>query len=485
MLTAPVALIRRMENQAVISGIAEYDLMLRAGIRAADYIREFFPYARRFVILCGGGNNGGDALVAARYLLPHKVVIFSTKDKVSFTGCAANAVRDLPETIPFFVRSTLSDADFFPGDVIVDGLLGIGFSGGGLKANVQNFISAVNRSNLPVVALDLPSGIDADSGNAADNGAVKADVTLTFGRPKSGLFQSDGSLLRGAVRLLDIGLSGDSPDGIAVYTNVEAVAAVPRFAVDCHKNSRGRILIWGSSPEYPGAAALSAVAALKAGAGIVRCVSEADLSNRLCNAVIFEKLIPGNYPDKFMKSSDVLVCGCGWGSCANVESLHRALEFPGKVVLDADALNIAAGEPSSWICRENLIITPHPGEAARLMQAFGIPSSGNRQSDALNLAKRLNATVVLKGHDSVVAFPGGKPLLVAAGSPMLATAGSGDVLAGVIGALAGKMETVEAAALGAYIHGVAGENLRSIPIADELPQLISEVIIKLQRNQLI
>ncbi len=486
MQTAPVALIRRMEKEAVLSGIPEYELMLRAGIQAAHYIREYFSASRRFVVLCGGGNNGGDALVAARYLLPSQVVIYSTREKDSFTGCAAEAVRDLPESIPFIVRQSLSKADFFPGDVIIDGLLGIGFTGSMLRENIQSFIAAVNDSKLPVVALDLPGGIDADSGFAAVNGAIRADVTLTFGRPKSGLFQHDGERLRGILRVLDIGLSGDDPDGIRVFTNLDAVESIPHFPVDCHKNSRGRVLIWGASNEYPGAAALSTLAALKAGAGIVRCASEADLHDRLCNAAIFEKLPVGGYPEKFMAVSDVLVCGCGWGSCANAENLKRVLNFSGKVVLDADALNVLARNPDCWIKRENVIITPHPGEAARLMTAFNIVPGGERITDAANLAEILHAVVVLKGRDSVVAVPGKKPWIVPAGSSMLATAGSGDVLSGVIGALAaGDSSTELAALLGVYVHGIAGENCRGILIADELPQAVSEVIVKLQQNQLI
>ncbi|MBR7121521.1 MAG: NAD(P)H-hydrate dehydratase [Lentisphaeria bacterium] len=485
MQTAPVALIRRMEKQAVDSGIPEYELMLRAGIQAAHYIRKHFPDAGRFVILCGGGNNGGDALVAARHLLPAEVIIYSTVEKNTFTGCAANAVRDLPETIPFIYRQSLSHADFFPGDVIIDGLLGIGFSGGRLRESTRSFIAAANAAGLPVVALDVPSGIEADSGFCADNGALRADITLTFGRPKSGLFQNDGSKLRGALRVLNIGLSGDESSGMRVFTNLDAVNLIPHFPVDCHKNSRGRVLIWGGSPEYPGAAALSSLAALKSGTGIVRCASEADLSGRLCNAVIFEKLASGGVPEKSMAFSGVLVCGCGWGSCASRENLLRALEFPGKVILDADALNIAAQNPDCWKIRKNLVLTPHPGEAARLLKAFRIASSGDRLTDAANLAAQLHAVVILKGRDSVAAAPGHSPVTVAAGSPMLATAGSGDVLAGVIGALAESLEIFDAAVLGAYVHGVAGEMCNCIPVADELPQMVSEVIVKLQRNQII
>ncbi len=484
MRCASVSQVRRMEKEAISGGTAEYELMLRAGIQAAHYIDHHFPGAGRFVILCGGGNNGGDGLVAARYLKNAPVIIFSTKEKSDFSGCAANAVRDLPEEIPFTVRRKLNPADFFPGDVIIDALLGIGFSGDKLRAEVENFIWCANETHLPIVALDLPSGINGDSGVASLDGAVNAVLTLTFGAAKNGLFYGDGAVLRGKLRVIGIGLSGEA-DGLEIFSNRDAVEVIPRFAPECHKNRRGRVLVWGSSPEYPGAAALTVAGALKSGAGMVRCVSEADLSGRLCNAAIFRQLKNREKPESFMKESDVLVCGCGWGSCATGENLRYALSFPGKVVLDADALNQIAREPALWQKRENLLITPHPGEAARLMAAFGICGSRDRRENALALAKTLGCTVLLKGRDTVVATPGGRAVTIAAGSALLATAGSGDVLAGIIGAAASwGLDISDAAMLGAYIHGIAGESAPKIFAADELPDMAGKVVCELQNNAL-
>lgn len=488
MLTSPVALIREMERAAVASGTAEYELMLRAGVQAGRWIAAKYPLAQRFVILCGGGNNGGDALVAARYLFDSakKLIVYSTRSKQDFSGCAAMAAADLPEEIPFLVKDELGENDFFPGDVIVDGILGIGFSGGKLRENAASFIRAANSSSLPVVALDLPSGIDADSGDAAENGAIKADLTLTFGRVKPGLFQSAGSVLRGTLRLIDIGLSGGNSGGMEIFTNLDAVEKVPRFPVDCHKNSRGRVLIWGGSPEYPGAAALSTLAALKSGAGLVRCASSADLHGRVCNAAIVGKLASNEIPEEFIALSDVLVCGCGWGKSVFPQAVERALDFPGCVVLDADALNFIAGTPEVWKRRDNIVITPHPGEAARLCAAWKIAFSGGRVEQAAALAEYSGAVTVLKGHDTVVAAPGKAPVIIAGGNALLATAGSGDVLAGTIGALAAQgVPAFDAASLGAYIHGIAAEDAGEILIADELPALIARKILQLQRNELV
>ena len=487
MYCAGTNLIRQMEKESVAGGVPEYELMRRAGIQAARWINDRFPDAARVVILCGGGNNGGDALVAAAYLRHREVIIYSTKEKSAFSGCAACAVRDLPEKIPFIVRKTLSEADFFSGDIIVDGLLGIGFCGKELRSDVQSFIKAANSSNLPVISLDLPSGINADTGEAAVNGAVRAHTTLTFGRPKSGLFTGDGAQLRGGLRILDIGLTDVAGTaGREIFSNFEAEKIVPRHRLDVHKNSRGKVAVWAGSAKYPGAAVLCSHGALKAGAGMVRCASEADLSSRLCQAVIFEQLSPGGIPEDIFSVSDVLVCGCGWGNTGSVAALRAVLDFPGKVVLDADALNFIAGHPEVWQKRNDVIITPHPKEAERLLLGFGMALSESRIKNAVMLASETGAVTLLKGRDTVVASPDGRAVTIAAGNPLLATAGSGDVLAGVIGAQAAQgLSAVDAAMLGAYVHDIAAERADGILTADEMPGIISHIMVKLQNNRII
>ena len=487
MYAQTVARVRELEKLSLAGGMPEYELMRRAGVTAAAWIDALFPDAGRFIVLAGGGNNGGDALVVAAHLTSAPVEVFAVKPLAEYSGCAVEAAAGLPGSIPLTVKESLERGDLRPGDVIIDGLLGIGFAGGKLRDNIRRSIEVVNRSRLPVVALDLPSGIDGDSGLPAESGAVEADITLTFGAVKAGLLTPAGSRYRGQLRLLDIGLLPDGDGEAMVFTNIDAVETMPQSALDCHKNSRGRVMIWGGSPEYPGAAALAAYAALKSGAGIVRCASQADLSCRLKDSVIFHQLFTGEIPEKFMADSDVLVCGCGWGSCAVPESLRRALVFPGVVILDADALNCAARHPQEWIERDNLIITPHPGEAERLRVAAGLPPEKERGRLAARLAAHYGAVTVLKGRDTVVASPSGKVITVAAGSELLATAGSGDVLSGVIGALAAQrgMRPFDAAVSGVYIHGIAGENFRRILSADDLPELISQTIRKIRYNRFI
>lgn len=485
MRSAAVETVRKLEKACIAGGTGEFTLMRRAGVRAAAWISAKFPRAGRFVILCGGGNNGGDALVAAAELSKKfPVVIYSTRARDEFRNCAATAAADLPPEIPFFVRQKLDENDFFSGDVIVDGLLGIGFTGGALRDEVKSFIAAANRSRLPVAALDLPSGIDGDSGNASPDGAVTAALTLTFGVPKNGLFASDGIGKRGMVRCIDIGLPANDAPGVEIMTNCDAVKMMPDFAPEDHKNSRGRVLVWGGSVEYPGAAALAVCGAMCSGAGLVRCVSE--VLPDLPRAAIYRRLGALETPESWYDLSDVLVCGCGWGSSGNAAKLSAAWEFPGTLIVDADALNVLARHPGVWKKRENLILTPHPGEAARLAESAGVTLSGNRMENARLLAEKFHATVIYKGKDSIVAAPGREPRVIAAGSPALATAGCGDVLAGCVGALAARrgVDAFTAAVLGAYLHGVAGENAPGVLIADQLPEQIGLSLRKIVSNGL-
>ena len=323
-----VSAVRNAERAAMDSGVPEYSLMFDAGSQAADIINFHYPRARCFVILCGGGNNGGDALVAATILFRRyrrNVVVYSVKARDAFSGCAKCAADDLPREIGFFHRNTLSEKDFKPGDVIVDGLLGIGFSGGALRDEVKSFIRAAVGSGLPVVALDLPSGMNGDTGIVSPDGVINADMTITFGMLKAGLFSGEGSRYRGKLRLVDIGLESTEVSEREVFTNLDAVKSVssPRF--DCHKNSRGRVLVWGGSSLYPGAPVLSAVAALRCGAGIVRIASSGDCRMLAPAEVIVKKILCGSDVSRdireFFPLSDVLVAGCGWGDETPVEAL--------------------------------------------------------------------------------------------------------------------------------------------------------------------
>ena len=471
--------IRSAEAKARGGDADGYGLMLRAGRAAAEIIREFFPRVRRTVVLCGGGNNGGDALVVASSL-PGKVVVYASRPLAELRGAAKRAAKDLPDDVDVCVCEDLSSDAFRPGDLIVDGLLGIGFSGGALREPVSSFIRAANGSGCRIVSLDVPSGLDSDTGCAAEPTA-RADLTVTFGAVKKGLLCGDGPALCGVLRAVDIGLGRVSQDDRAV-TFGEAVKLLPRLSSEVHKNSRGALLVAAGSREFAGAAALTACAALRCGAGIVRLA--AVRAENLPHAVIVREfpsesgvLSPSVWREiaPWLRASDALAAGPGWGN-AEPGLLSGVFDFSGPVVLDADALNLVSRNPQLWRGRGDMVITPHPGEAARLARAFGV-SAGSRSELARALAEKMGVVVLLKGKFTVIASHDGREKIVLSGSPALATAGSGDVLTGIIGALlAAKLAPFDAAVLGASLHGRAGELAGRGAIADDLPLILRDIL---------
>lgn len=490
-----VETMRRLERLTIAAGIPGYELMRRAGIGAAAEIRAFLRGRDidRAVILVGRGNNGGDALVVAG-LLGIPTEVWATGPLTELHGEAAEAARDLSADIPVRVAETLSPGDFRKGDLIVDGLLGTGFSGPP-RPQFCNWIEAANASNRPIAALDLPSGIDGDSG-VASGPAIRATLTVTFGFPKCGHFSADGPAASGRLRLVDIGLPTRDEEVKAegeAFFACDAAKLLAPLPYDAYKNRRGQLLIAAGSAEYSGAAALAARAALRMGAGIVRLAVPARPYAALPGALIVREVASRegcfdreSIPEleEMMAHSDAVAAGSGWGLSHGLGAvLSRLLDFPGALLLDADALNAAAREPQLWKPREKLVITPHPGEAKRLAEAFGIAVSPDRPAFAAALAEKLGAVIVLKGPQTVVAAPDGRRSWNTSGSPALATAGSGDVLSGIIGALlAGSPDRpFEMAQLGVFLHGLAGEAFHPGLIADDLPELAALSLSSLYR----
>ena len=476
---ASVDQVRAAENAAVSTGIAEYELMLRAGRGAARIIREYFPGKQRIAVLCGGGNNGGDALAVAA-LLKGDIHVFSTKKAAELTGAAGCAARDLPEHIPFTVCESLEPEMLASFDLLIDGLLGIGFKGKSLRKNAASFIRSINCSRLPVAALDVPSGLDCDTGDVPDQ-AVRADLTITFGAVKRGLLCGKGPELCGVLRTVDIGLADVSEDDRAV-TFEDVCRMLPRFGADVHKNRKGELLVAAGSFEYSGAAALTASAALRGGAGIVRLATVKARPGLpfavICREYPEQETLPADLAVRcadWLDRSTALAAGPGWGN-VSPGVLCGLLTFKGPVVLDADALNLIARHPELWQKRDNAVWTPHPGEAARLAAAFGIQAA-DRETLAKELARKTGAVILLKGKFTRIASPDGREAVILAGSPALATAGSGDVLTGIIGALlANGLAPFEAASAGAACHGRAGELAGNGAVADDLLLTLKAVL---------
>lgn len=480
-----IASMRALEAKAVASGTPEYRLMRRAGTRAAAVLEEYAANRfRRVVFFCGGGNNGGDAIVAAGSLnrLPHVFLPF--KELSQLQGAAKEAFQE------YGARLNIEDPalfDFAPGDLIVDALLGIGFTGDTLREPAASALTMIRNSRCPVVAFDLPSGMNGDTGDTAP-GTVKADLTLTFGLPKQGMFTANGKNYCGKISVIPIGVEKMTVQCERAYEYFTAAEArqlweVP--ALDAHKNSRGRVLLLCGSMQYPGAACLAAKGALHF-SGLVRLLTvnaphmpqlPAALISRQIHADVTGALPPETLDANadFLSASDVLCAGCGWGSSVSPVLLKKVLDFPGPIVLDADALNVLSRNRKIWNYRSDAVLTPHPGEAARLAAAFGIAPELEREELAAELARRLGAAVVLKGFHTCVATPDGKVTINSSGGPELAMAGSGDVLAGMTAALIARIKDIPAVVrLSVYLHGAAGDAGHGAVIADDLPRLAAE-----------
>ncbi len=475
---------REVREREARCGVPGFELMERAGSAIAAFINRRRDHFRRVVFLGGKGNNAGDAFVAAAQIdLPGR--IYTTGHLANFSGEAAQALRRYRDRLEISPAHQLTAADLHPGDLVVDALLGIGYDGAALRGTLAEYIAVVNASRLPVLALDIPSGISGDTGVAAATGAIRATWTLALGAPKVGLFTGAGVAHRGEFHLADIGLPGGTADAAdpEVYTALDAVADLPTPDAFAHKKSRGVAAVFAGSAAYPGAAALASEAALRGGAGLVRLFAPLRPPG-LARAVIH---IPATAPAgkvAALNDTDVLLAGPGWGAEVAPEVLADIFTFPGKVVLDADALNLLAQHPDLWRRREGLVLTPHPGEARRLEAAFGLSTvEEDRQLRATALAKKLHAVVIFKGKDSVVADPEGRCSLNTSGDWRLATAGSGDVLAGLLaGILATGVESYAGARLATFIHGRAAERLAGYPIADDLLAAVPEVFAEILRG---
>lgn len=404
------------------------ELMERAGAAVARGLLEAYPGARRVAAVCGGGSNGGDGRVAVRLL--------------------REAGLDASET-----------AEPAGADVVIDGLFGTGFRGAP-RDEAAALVERINACGAPVVAVDIPSGVDASTGEVPGT-AVRADLTVTFHGRKVGLAVGPGRFLAGEVVVADIGLA--AAETAAHRVTAEILRLVPRRGARDTKYTAGSVLVVGGAPGMTGAAALAglaAQAALRADAGYVTVAVPA-ASLPAVEAQLLEPVKVG-WPEggaleavlAAAGKAGALALGPGLGRDAEAQALVRALlerlELP--VVVDADAL--FGLEPGEW--RARAVLTPHAGELARLLGRDAAWVNAHRLEAAFAAAERFGCVCLLKGADSIVAAPGEGALVCDLGPPSLATAGSGDVLTGIVAAfLAKRLEPRLAAAAGAAAHGIA------------------------------
>jgi len=462
-----IAQIRAVEA-AALSGLPPGTLMQRAGAAIARHAAALLTaHDGRIVVLAGPGNNGGDALDAAARLAEAgmDVTAWLVADPAALPADAAAALeRARACALRLVENAEPASVDLARCDLLIDGLFGIGLARP-IAGALRGLVERVNALTRPVLAIDVPSGLDAGTGNIVgpDGVAVRATHTLTFIGDKTGLHTAHGRDQCGSVAVDDLGIdAGLYPPGAAVLNSPAEFAAhlVPRLH-NTHKGSFGDVVVVGGAPGMAGAPLLAARAAIHAGAGRVHV---AFLDERPAADALHPELMcrPAQTTD-FASATVVAGPGMGVGPAA-IELMQRVLAVPQPVVLDADALNLAAAHADlrqALIHRHGAtLVTPHPLEAARLL---GIPVpaiQADRCAAARELSIRLQAHVVLKGSGSIVATPAGRIAINPTGNPGLATAGSGDVLAGLCGALLAQGWAIDAAARGAtWMHGRAADLL--------------------------
>lgn len=426
-------------------------LMQRAGKAALEFLQKRWPQAKKILIVSGSGNNGGDAYVLAGLLreLSYEVTIWQIgKAPLSRPADLSFTAFDVNQAIP-------------PVDVIVDGICGIGLHDD-LCGDAAAAVQKLQHSHIPILALDVPTGINADTG-AVCGGALYATATITFIGHKLGLLTGSGSACAGELFCHDLQL----PPGL--FDMIPAVAEKmdlrdgahwlkPRTR-DWHKGRSGHVLVIGGDLGYAGAPRMAAEAALRVGAGLVTVATRPE-HTMVVTATRPEIMCRGvTSPDELtalMEKATVMVLGPGLGQIAWSRDLwSQAIQYPGPMLVDADGLNLLAQNP---LRKDNWILTPHPGEAARLLGVTVEAIQADRLAACLAIQQRYGGVCVLKGTGSLIAAQDTLPALCSKGNPGMATAGMGDVLSGVIGGLLGQhLPLAEAAKLGVSLHAAAGD----------------------------
>ncbi|MEU5524578.1 NAD(P)H-hydrate dehydratase [Streptomyces sp. NPDC047860] len=439
----------RTAERELMARLPEGALMQRAaaGLAAACADALGRVYGSRVVLLVGSGDNGGDALYAGARLARRGAGVSAVL--LAPERAHAGGLEALRRAGGRVTGADGAEALVERADLIVDGIVGIGGKGG-LRPAAVPLAEAAERARAAVVAVDLPSGIDADTGEVRGR-AVRADLTVTFGTHKPGLLIDPAREHAGSVRLVDIGLSLPPVPELEALQHADVARLLPVPAAETDKYRRGVVGIAAGSARYPGAAVLAVAGALRGGAGAVRYVGPAG------QAVIarFPETLVSDRGPKHAGRVQAWVVGPGVGDDAATVAEVLAADVP--VLIDADGLRLA--DPAAVRARRApTLMTPHAGEAAALLGVEREEVEGGRLSAVRELAGRYSATVLLKGSTTLVAGVGGGPVRVnPTGTPWLATAGSGDVLSGFAGSLlAAGLSTVDAGSVAAYLHGLAG-----------------------------
>ena len=488
-------------------GIPGIVLMETAGSAIVRAIEQHYPTAQRIGILVGKGNNGGDGLVIARQLAHagREVYLFLVSPPDSFTGEAEinlQIAKNLELRIEVILTGTVlkSDANIAGCELLVDAILGTGLRGT-VRGSIATLIETINNYSIPILSVDLPSGLDADTGHPLGT-CVRADRTVTIGLPKRGLLVHPGAELAGKLEVVDIGFPEQVVDaqGIRVNwtTRTQASQWIPPRPLASHKGTYGRVLVIAGSTGMTGAAALASEAALRAGAGLVTLAIPKHLNPILEGLLPEVMTLPLPETDagslsvaatstilEFSeKTKSVLAIGPGLSQHPETVALvhqlvreNREQELGRRMVVDADGLNALSQAPEIIsLLDSEAVLTPHPGEMSRLTSTSVSNLEADRIRKAQQFASEYTLTLVSKGAPTVTGLPNGDVWINSTGNPGMATGGMGDVLTGIIaGLMAQGVSSGKAAALGVYIHGLAGD------IAAEalgMPGLIASDVLK-------
>ncbi|HEX8236246.1 MAG TPA: NAD(P)H-hydrate dehydratase [Abditibacteriaceae bacterium] len=495
-------------------------LMENAALRVVEFLEmKFAPLkGKRILILCGKGNNGGDGFAIARHLkhYAHAIVLVPA-DTAAIKGDALINYQILEHTgtgteitdepVRGLAQWAEIEVNKLQPDIVIDAMLGTGFSGELKDLRVLKGLHLINESCRPIVAVDIPTGLNSDTGEAAPD-TVKADYTITFAAPKCGMFLREGVEHCGEIWVGDIGTSQSqmwkTETGGECITRGKARGLAPYRSLDAHKGDAGRVVICGGSYGMSGAPTLASKAALRIGAGLcITCLPDKVLpmfasafSEATSHPLVCDdegRLLPSAADAvlEYSKGANVLAIGPGLSRSPGALDFARLVitETPLPVVVDADALYALRAIESPVKARQAAtILTPHPGEMGELMQMSVADVQNDRLGVALACAQKFNAIVVLKGARSVVALPDGRTFFNLTGNPGMATGGSGDVLTGTIaGLLAQTKDAERATLLGVYLHGLAGDIEYSTKgnglIAGDIAEALPRAMLQLQEPQ--
>lgn len=477
---------REIDRRAIeVIGIPGVVLMENAGRAVADTVKKLLSNVAnpRVCIFAGKGNNGGDGFVVARHLANSEVRV-----KTFLLGEIGQVQGDAKTNLDILIGMGMEveelNADMLPtarvavsmSDLVIDAVFGTGFKGE-VEGYVSHVIDTINESGRPVVAVDVPSGLDSTTGMVSSS-CIRATYTVTFGLPKVGLLLYPGAAYAGELVIADIGIPGfllaDESLKLNLSTGDDIRHWIPRREKDSHKGTFGKALVMAGSPNMAGAAVLASTAALKAGAGIVTLGVPLSLHS-VMNSKLTEVMTRGlpetesgsislqaqPLLDGLSRGAAALAVGPGLSTHSETAQLVRNMVMTTSVptVVDADGISAIAQDPGTLkAAKAPIVLTPHPGEMARLTGLSIQEVERDRLNVALRAVSQWGKIVVLKGARTIIADPSGIAYINPTGNPGMATAGSGDVLTGIItGLLAQGMRPFDAAVLGVYVHGLAGD----------------------------